>query len=270
MSAELAVTVGGALAADVVDDVGAAAERFARLMLRQSPQTMRTYRSTYTRFDAFLIDRLRAQALAAAEAARQAIAEQELPTQAPLAAFTADALAAYFDAREPVVSANTLKKERAALNRLAKYLHMLGAINATEILMVPVATQTAAEVAERKALDEPTWMRVKALARQRLTPPPRGRASNAAARRDLAMILLLGEMGLRSDEVRALPRHGSIQLARADGSCPWLAVLGKGDKWRRLPIPLEVEQALEAWIAVRDQLYEPGPQRPRLHLIGTN
>ncbi len=84
------------------------------------------------------------------------------------------------------------------------------------------------------------------------------------------MVLLLGEMGLRADEVRALPRHGSIRLARADGSRPWLAVLGKGDQWRRLPIPLEVEQALEAWIAVRDQLYEPGPQRPRLHLIGTN
>ena len=36
-------------------------------------------------------------------------------------------------------------------------------------------------------------------------------------------------MGLRSEEVRRLPRHGSLQLARSDAR-PWLVVLGKGGR----------------------------------------
>jgi integrase len=224
-------------AAALPDAVGPAAERFARNTLRKSPQTQRTYLSTYRRFAVFL-------------------AEREGVVEPPTSAFDADALAAYFDARESAgAAAATLKKERAALNRLARYLHTLGAIDATELLMVEVGSEQDAEVRRRDALDEATWQRVKAAARQRLAPGPRSRSSREAATRDLAMILLLGEMGLRSEEVRQL-RRDAVKPRRSDGTRPWLHVLGKGRKRRQLPIPTEVEVALGRWVELRDDIFD--------------
>lgn len=221
------------------EQLGSAAARFARIMLRHSEDTQRTYSGVYRRFAAFVADR-------------------DGVDEAPIQAFTADALADYLDAREDAGAApSTVKKDRAALNSLAKYLHTIGAIDATEILMVPVAVDTDAEIDKRDALDEQTWRRVKAAARARLAPGPRARASRPAALRDLAMLLLLGDVGLRSGEVRTLPRHDSLKLARDDGSRPWLHILGKGRRKRRVPLPLEVEEAIAAWLAVRDELYEP-------------
>ncbi len=56
----------------------------------------------------------------------------------------------------------------------------------------------------RDALDAATWKRVKAQARARLAQGPDGRTSPEAAARDLALLLVLGEMGLRSEEARLL------------------------------------------------------------------
>jgi site-specific recombinase XerD len=84
--------------------LGAAADRFARTTLRKSAQTQRTYASAYTRFARWL-------------------AAHTNTTDPPLAAFTADALAAYLDELERDKAPATVKKERAALNRLARYLH---------------------------------------------------------------------------------------------------------------------------------------------------
>jgi site-specific recombinase XerC len=234
-------------AAAVPDGLAPAAERFARLTLRKSPQTQRTYLSTYQRFGAFLTERVRAAAIAA---------ELPPPDEAPVSAFDADAMAAYFDAREAAgVAAATMKKDRAALSRLAKYLHTLGAIDATELLMVEVGAEREAEVRRRDALDEVTWQRVKMVARQRFHQPPAGRSSREAAARDLAMLLLLGDMGLRSEEVRGL-RRDAIKPKRIDGQRPWLHVLGKGRKKRELPIPTEVEIALAQWTDLRDRLFD--------------
>ena len=100
---------------DSVPGLGAAAERFARTTLRRSAQTQRTYAGAYRRFAAWLCT----------------YTSTPYP---PLSAFTADTLAAYLDELEDQGRApGTIKKERAALNRLAKYLHTLGAINATAI-----------------------------------------------------------------------------------------------------------------------------------------
>jgi hypothetical protein len=108
----------------------------------------------------------------------------------------------------------TVKKERAAINRLAKYLHTVGAIDATEILMIE-GSRTGAQPRRRDALDAMTWKRVKDVARARLHQGPRGRTSTAAAHRDLALILVLGEMGLRSEEARVLATS-SIAPKRSD------------------------------------------------------
>lgn len=57
-------------------------------------------------------------------------------TQAPIEAITADAIAAYLEELEHRgLSPSTAKKDRAAINRFAKYLHTLRQIDATEILM---------------------------------------------------------------------------------------------------------------------------------------
>jgi integrase/recombinase XerD len=98
----------------------------------------------------------------------------------------------------------------------------------------------------REALDQATWDRVKQLACARLHQGPRGRTSPQAASRDLALLLVLGDMGLRSEEARSL-KLSSIRPKRSDGTTPWLRVHGKGDKTRDLPIPLEVADALLAW-----------------------
>ena len=70
----------------------------------------------------------------------------------------------------------TVKKERAAINRLAKYLHTLGAIDATEILMIE-GSRGGAHPRRRDALDALTWKRVRDVARARLHQGPRGRTS---------------------------------------------------------------------------------------------
>lgn len=202
------------------------AERFARTTLRRSAQTQRTYRSVYERFALWLADHTG-------------------EPDPPLASFTADALAAYLDQLEDRRAPGTVKKERAALNRLAKYLHTLGAIDATEILMVE-ATPLRDGTAHREALDELTWRRVKEIARARLVRSPRARGSRPAAARDYALILVLGQMGLRSEEARSL-EVSAVRPKRADGLRPWLRVQGKGAKVRELPIPTEVSEALLGW-----------------------
>lgn len=80
----------------------------------------------------------------------------------------------------------------------------------------------------------------------RLRQGPDGRTSPEAAARDLALLLVLGEMGLRSEEARLLTLS-VIRPKRSDGITPWLRVHGKGDKRRDLPIPTEVADALLAW-----------------------
>ncbi|HEY2201281.1 MAG TPA: tyrosine-type recombinase/integrase [Solirubrobacteraceae bacterium] len=213
--------------------LGDAAERYARLMLRKSAQTQATYLSTYRRFADWLVQRT------------------GLPDPPP-AAVTADTVAAYVSELEACKAPATVKKERAALNRLAKYLHTIGATDATEILMIE-GSRGPTQPRRRDALDAATWKRVKDAARARLRQGPSGRTSKAAAHRDLALILVLGEMGLRSEEARLLTTS-SIAPKRADGLTPWLTVHGKGAKTRELPMPLEVADALLAWLEQRERI----------------
>ncbi|MCA1678165.1 MAG: tyrosine-type recombinase/integrase, partial [Actinobacteria bacterium] len=238
----------GQRAAGLPLGLGAAAQRFARTTLRKSAQTQRTYASAYTRYVRWL-------------------AAHTNSTDPPLSAFTADALAAYLDELEHDKAPATVKKERAALNRLARYLHTLGALDATEILLVETAGLNGA-TRSRDALDAATYERVKTLARARLVRSARMRAARPTAARDLALILVLGDMGLRSYEARSL-LVSSIAAKRVDGLRPWLTVVGNGEKVRRLPIPSDVHDALLGWQRQRpaelasDVLLFPRLGRPR-------
>ncbi len=128
------------------------ADRAARVLMRKSPETQRTYQGIYARFAGWLAE-------------RDGIAE------ASTGAFTAEAFVAYLDEREAVAAPSTIKKERAALRKLAKYLHQLGLIDATVILMVDIPTVTDTAPA-RQGLDKDAWERVLAHAREarRLRP----------------------------------------------------------------------------------------------------
>jgi hypothetical protein len=87
--------------------LGAAAERYAQLTLRKSAQTQATYMSTYRRFAGWLADHTG-------------------HPDPPPAALTADVVASYVTELEARCAPATVKKERAAINRLARYLHTLG------------------------------------------------------------------------------------------------------------------------------------------------
>jgi site-specific recombinase XerD len=226
------------------------AQRAARVLMRKSPETQRTYQGIYARFAAWLAD-------------RDGVAE------ASVDAFTSEALVLYLDALEARCSAATVKKERAALRKLAKYLHQLGALDATVILMIEIPTVTG-HTSERQGLDRRSWERVLTVARARLAGSTRGRGSAVAAVRDLALIQTLGGAGLRSHEARVLPVDPFAQ-GRADnhGGAVYLRVLGKGRKIRTVPLYSDVADALEAWRDQRDQLPELAEDRLLFPRLGT-
>lgn len=64
----------------------------------------------------------------------------------------------------------------------------------------------------------------------------------ATGRRDYAILLLLARLGLRRGEVAAL-RLGDIDWRAGE-----LAVTGKGDRVERLPLPVDVGEALAGWL----------------------
>ena len=245
-SGELERTNGQRAAVAVPPELGAAAVRFAELSLRKSEQTKATYLSSYRRFAAWL-------------------AEYSGEPDPPPRALTADAVAAYVGELARHKAPATVKKERSAINRLARYLHTLGAIDATEILMIE-GSRSDGRQRRCEALSRERWEQVKDAARARTTVDPRRRSSQAAAARDLALVLVLGEMGLRSEEARSARLEG-IAPRRAGASRPWLYVQGKGDKRRGLPMPSSVAAAIAGWLELRariEQLADDPLLFPRL------
>ena len=162
----------------------------------------------------------------------------------------------YLDELEARCSPATVKKERAALRKLARYLHQLGRLDATVILMIEIPT-VSGETQLREGLDRKTWERVLTVARARLTGSASGRGSRAAAIRDLAVIQALGGAGLRSHEVRTLAAD-PFERGRSDnqGGSVYLRVQGKGRKFRMVPLYRDVAGALDAWREQRDELPE--------------
>lgn len=239
---------------DARASVGAAAERFARLTLAQAPQTQRTYRGSLERFSVWL-------------AAYHAELHGHIPpagSEAPVEAITADAIAAYLhELEQRGLAPSTVKKDRAAINRFAKYLHALRVLDATEILMIdgPKMRRTAST---RDSLDQATWGRVQKIARARLAPDAKQRTTSTLAARDLAILMLLGACGLRNEEVRTLPVD-AVFIRRSDGNRAWLRVTGKGRREREFPLTADVADALHRWETRRpDDIADHPLMFPRL------
>jgi len=70
-----------------------------------------------------------------------------------------------------------------------------------------------------------------------------------AGKRDYALLRVLGDYGLRSAELRSL-RARDLRRPRSNARHYRLFVRGKGGREREVPVPLAVQQALEAWLKV--------------------
>jgi integrase len=70
-----------------------------------------------------------------------------------------------------------------------------------------------------------------------------------AGKRDYALLRVLGDCGLRSAELRGL-RARDLRRPRANARHYRLFVRGKGGREREVPVPLAVQQALDAWVKV--------------------
>lgn len=126
------------------------------------------------------------------------------------------------------VSAATLAQELSALRQLAGDLGLALGVQAPRIQRGTPATITPAEYT-------------------RLIRAPDGRRTSG--RRDIAVLRVLGETGLRSAELRALT-VGDLTRLRHDARHQSLRVRrGKGGRDREVPLNRELEEALAAWLA---------------------
>jgi len=127
-------------------------------------------------------------------------------------------------------STASAKKTVTALGSLLRYLHVAG-------LTAPL-TMAVPKVAGRRASSSPQGLEAGQVARL-LSGCDRHREMG---RRDYAILMLLARLGLRAGEVAALTlddidwRHGEM------------VVRGKGDRHERLPLPVDVGQAVAAYL----------------------
>ena len=90
------------------------------------------------------------------------------------------------------------------------------------------------------------------------------------AARDHCMIELLYGSGLRSAELLGLDVQAHPQAQGwVDAAAGEAHVLGKGRKWRQVPVGSPALQALAGWLAVRNQLAAPGETALFIGRLGT-
>jgi integrase/recombinase XerD len=128
-------------------------------------------------------------------------------------------------------SACSAKATVTGLRSLLRFLHLHGRVDRDLAVAVPsVAKWRLASLV--KALDADSVARL-------LDSCDR---STAVGRRDLAILLLLSRLGLRIGEVAAL------RLEHLDWRAGELVVCGKGSRQERLPLPVDIGEAIVAWL----------------------
>jgi len=134
-------------------------------------------------------------------------------------------------ARLPAMAPSSAKSTVTALRSLLRYLHVIGE------LPLPLAAAVPS-VASWRLAALPTGLDAGQV--QALLGACDG--GTAVGRRDLAVLLLLSRLGLRSVEVATLAMS---DLDWRDGT---LLVHGKGNRLDRLPLPVDVGGALVAYL----------------------
>ncbi|HBQ17883.1 MAG TPA: hypothetical protein DEF51_44435 [Myxococcales bacterium] len=208
--------------------------RYLETERRSSPRTVDTYRRT--------LDQLRTWA--AAEGMPLDVGKLSV---VHLRGF----LASLFDTN----ASSTLSKKIATLRTFYRFLvrRKITKQNPAAVLRSPKSKKTL-----------PRFLTVDDAVRVVEAPSEdQGRDPRLAAR-DRAMLELLWGAGLRVSELAGLT------LARVERSRRTLRVLGKGRKERVVPYGKPAESALEAYLAVRDELRNPktGEQHPEALFLG--
>ena len=145
----------------------------------------------------------------------------------------------------------TIARRLAALRSIVKLARTLGRVAWT----LEVQSPRSDPYRDTAGPGDVGWKSVLALARSEAA------AGAPRAIRDLAIVRLLHDRGLRRGELVAL----DLADVALDSSPPSITILGKGRSEReRLTIPPPVASALAAWIALRGD--HPGPLFNRLDL----
>ena len=150
-------------------------------------------------------------------------------------------------------SSATVRKDRAALNSLLRWLaehELLPAAQAREALAVRLPRARQATREAPRALSAGQYERLVREAKARI-------ADDAlVGRRDLAIVLVLGDAGLRCEELATLQRRDFLP-ARKGAQLRVLDVRhGKGDRQRRVSLSGAATRAIVRW------------DRERIHVLG--
>lgn len=166
--------------------------------------------------------------------ARLFLAEREQAGELGLGGLAAVDVSVFLARECPRRSIPSAQQLVTGLRALLRYLHVAGVIELPLRWAVPA-------VADRRGLSLPRGLEPTALARL-LAGCDRRRLTG---RRDYAVLLLLARLGLRAGEVAAM------RLEDLDWAGGELLVRGKGNRHERLPLPVDVGEALVSYLRQR-------------------
>ena len=206
------------------------AERLVALFaetLVAAPQTQRTYERACSRFVAWLGPLAKPQDLTSTQVSR------------------------YHLVLARGRASSTVKKERAALNSWFRWLVEFGHIPPAQARAALAIKLPRAQTSERetpKGLSAGEYARLIQAARAAIVDAP------LAGARDLAIILILGDGGLRCEELAGLQRR-DFKAARDGAKLRALLVRhGKGDRTRTVKLSVRATRAIVRWERARARL----------------
>jgi integrase/recombinase XerD len=164
-------------------------------------------------------------------------------------------------------SSATVRKDRAALNSFLRWLvehERLPAAQVREALAVRLPRAQRAEREAPRALTGAQYERLLREAKARIADDP------LAGARDLAIVRVLGDAGLRCEELARLERR-DFRPARQGAQLRTLDVRhGKGDRQRRVVLGGAAARAIVRWNRERARAFgQPAEDAPLFITLGT-
>ena len=148
-----------------------------------------------------------------------------------LDSLTAGEVIAFMLGRCGSASPATVQRTGTALRSLLRFLHLRGVIDIASVGAVPTAANWKMVGLPKYLTPEQTRMLLDSCD-----------AATAVGQRDSAILTLLARLGLRAGEVAAL-RLTDIDWHRGE-----ITVVGKGNRRERLPLPVDVGEALVSYL----------------------
>lgn len=218
------------LAGELVAPAEQLVDRFVATFIAR-PQTQRSYRRACARFVCWL----------------GPLAGPEDLTAVNVAAYHAQLVAGG-------LASATIKKERAALNSFLRWLvehELIAPAQAREALAIRLPRARQAPRAAPKALSRSDYEALLRAAQAAIVSDP------LAGARDLAIVLVLGDAGLRCEELAGLRRY-DFRAARAGAKLRALEVRhGKGDSARVVKLSKRATRAILRWERARRDAFGP-------------